>query len=336
MIFTTFLGFLLASCSSDPLDVDVSAISVPQVKIIRYDSAFYAVDTSHLWKDMYALHDKYGAFNDGFVNNVIFQSGNDSLDKDKDLRFFLSDYAYRDVYRQTQDVFKDGFSVYEDELTDVFKHFRYYFPNDSLPNGIYTCMSGFNYNILYVQGGYYGIGLEYYLGENNVAYEQLQWPKYKSSTRRKEYLVADLVTGWMLTQFPYDPEKNDLLNKMVYEGKILYLKKALMRNEDDSIITGYTGAQLKWCTDNEAMMYSSLIDKKKIYSEDASDLQHYTEDAPFTPDFPRESPGKAGNWLGYRIVQSYMTKNPKVTIAELMATKDAQTILTKAKYKPKF
>jgi hypothetical protein len=35
------------------------------------------------------------------------------------------------------------------------------------------------------------------------------------------------------------------------------------------------------------------------------------------------------------IVRKYMTENPQLTIAQLMAEKDAQKILAASKYKPK-
>ncbi|MBI3512360.1 MAG: hypothetical protein HY064_16990 [Bacteroidetes bacterium] len=334
--FLVIIAAVIMSCGSDRLDVDVSAIKVPPVKIIRYEKEFFSLDTAHLQTGLAALHNKYGVFSDGFINNVIYRSGPDSVDHDKDLRFFLSDYAYRDLYKQTNELFKNGFSDLESQLTDAFAHFKYHFPKRKLPQGVYTDMSGVDYNVLYIEGGYIGIGLEYYLGPQNAAYEELEWPAYKKIHCTKEYMLSNIVEGWMLCEFPYDPPKNDVLNKMVYEGKILYLEKALMRNSPDSIILGYSQKQIEWCLANEAMMYSSLIDKQKLYSENDDDLQHYTEDAPFTPDFPRESPGKVGNWIGLRIVESFMNKNPGVSLDELMNIKDAQSILNRAKYKPKF
>ena len=44
---------------------------------------------------------------------------------------------------------------------------------------------------------------------------------------------------------------------------------------------------------------------------------------------------KGAAWLGWQIVRKYMEENPKVTLAQLMAEKNAQKILTESKYKPK-
>ena len=57
--------------------------------------------------------------------------------------------------------------------------------------------------------------------------------------------------------------------------------------------------------------------------------------SPFAKGMPRESPGRIGCFVGYKIVNNYMDKNPSIDIDELMKDIDAQLILKKSKYKPK-
>jgi uncharacterized protein YjaZ len=54
-----------------------------------------------------------------------------------------------------------------------------------------------------------------------------------------------------------------------------------------------------------------------------------------TTKMPTNSPGRAGNWMGYRIIRAYMKKHPNTSLEQLMALKDAQKILDESKYKPK-
>lgn len=326
---------LLTACGSDRLDVDVSAISVPAVKIQRYDKAIFAIDTNAIPAGLAALEKEFGGFSTGFINNVVCRSGKDSLSRDRDIRAYLVDYSTRSVYDDCAEYFGSDFTWLETEITSSYKYFRFHFPKRPLPKAVVTDMTGFNYNILQIDGTY-GIGLEHYLGSGNLYYDQLQWPAYIRENCRKEYMISNFVKGWMMNEFVYDPPKNDLINRMIYEGKILYLQKALLRTTADSIITGYSQKQLDWCSENEAKMWATLIEQNKLYSENDEDLQHYTQDAPFTPDFPRESPGKVGNWLGLRIVETYMEKNPTLSLEELMQQKDGQVILMKSKYKPSF
>jgi hypothetical protein len=332
------LTFCFQGCGDpDPLEVDVSSITVPQARIERFDKAFFSLDTNNIPAALDKLRLQYGSFTDGYVNHIVCYNAPDSLQCDLAIRDFLIVYSTRGVWEEALRILGDDFTNEEDQITGAYRHFKFYFPEKELPKGVYFDITNFDYGIIQVERRY-GIALEFYLGKTNTFYDALpeKWPAYRRRVSSREYMVRDFVHAWMLNEFPYDPPKNDLINRMIYEGKQLYLQKALLRNTPDSIITGYTGAQLAWCYENEAKMWASLIEKQKVYSEDQEDIQHFTEDAPFTPDFPRESPGKAGNWLGLRIVESYMAKNPGITLEELMKINDGAAILNRSKYKPKF
>lgn len=329
----------LPSCKNDPLDVDVSTISVPEVKIHRFDKAFFSIDTTQMSESLEHLRVEYGDFADGYINNIICRNAPDSMGCDYAIRDFLYNRAIgmRDVYSECNKVFPGDFSELENELTDAYKHFSYYFPGKKLPNTVNATMTGFNYNIFNVQGDY-GISLEFYLGKDNSYYDALPdlWPNYRRRISSKEYIAVNFVKAWMMNEFPYNPPTNDLINKMVYEGKLLYLQKALLRNTPDSIITGYSQVKLDWAIENEAKMWATMIEQKKIYSDNGEDLNHFTEDGSFTPGLPKESPGKAGNWLGLRIVEAFMIKNPTTTLEQLMNIQDGAALLNRSKYKPKF
>lgn len=339
LIPAVFLMISFSSCKNDPLDVDVSSISVPQVKIMRFDKAFFTLDTTQMAKSLDHLHVEYGDFADGYINNIICRTAPDSIGCDYAIRDFVYNRALgmKDVYLECNKVFPGNLTGLENELTDAYRHFRYYFSGRKLPSAINATITGFNYNIFNVQGDY-GISLEFYLGKDNSYYDALPdlWPNYRRRVSSKEYMAANFVKAWMMNEFPYDPPKNDVINKMVYEGKLLYLQKALLRNTPDSIITGYPQAKLDWAIENEARMWATMIEQKKVYSDNGDDLNHFTEDGSFTPGLPKNSPGKAGNWIGLRIVEAFMVKNPTTTLAQLMEIKDGAAILNRSKYKPKF
>jgi len=50
--------------------------------------------------------------------------------------------------------------------------------------------------------------------------------------------------------------------------------------------------------------------------------------------FTKESPGKIGQWIGFKIVESYMKQNPQTTLEELFSIESAQEIMRKSKYNP--
>ena len=75
-------------------------------------------------------------------------------------------------------------NLIEEQLTNVFRHYKYYYPNSRLPKVI-GMMSGFNYAIA-IADTTFNIGLEMYLGSKSPFYEMLQYPSYKRINMRKE------------------------------------------------------------------------------------------------------------------------------------------------------
>lgn len=331
--FTILVLTILSSCSSDPLDVDVSGIQIPPVTIQRYDRDFFAGDTAHPAQLRADLQQKYDIFNTAIFNNLICLSARDSQLCLAEMRRFLQDKDMRGVWRDANKLYPD-FKPEEEQLSTAYRYFKYHFPKRTLPRTVQVVMTGFAYNYIQTEGNF-GVGIEYFLGKNSAWYDALQWPMYRRMRYERPYIIPGLIRSWMLNEFPYRPEKDNVINRMIYEGKLLYLSKALLRNQPDSVLTGFMQRQLEWCVSNEGTIWAAMIDKKLLYSEDPQDIQHMTEDAPFTAEFPRESPGRIGIWTGLRIVESFMKRNPQTSLEELMRINDGQLILTKSKYKPR-
>jgi hypothetical protein len=102
----------------------------------------------------------------------------------------------------------------------------------------------------------------------------------------------------------------------------------------DELLLGFTTDQMNFCSNNEAQMWTYLIEQDLLFSTDQFTIRKITGEAPFTSFFTNESPGRAGIWLGFRIVESYMMKNPGVSLKDLMNDTNIQGILEKAKYNP--
>ncbi|MCU0433875.1 MAG: hypothetical protein MUC87_10515 [Bacteroidia bacterium] len=335
--YIRLLSFLfvltLYSCGSDRLDVDVSKIEIPSVRIYRYDSVLAKADTNDVAGLRARLRKEYGAFSDAFFQNVICNGYPDSLMCDAEIRRMLGDKDLLELRKECLTRFTD-LSVTEKELTEAFRYFRYHFPKRALPRKVCAVNTNFNFSFVHTEG-VYGISLEYFLGTRSKWYDAIQQPMFKRVRYNPEYIPAGFVRGWLLTEFPYNSEKNDVLNRIIYEGKLLYVSRALLRDTHDSVLTGYSQRQLDWCEASEGSIWAAMIEKKLIYSETEDDLNHMTAEAPFTAGFPRESPGAVGRWTGWRIVQAYMERNPQTTLEQLMGMNDAQIILNKSKYKPK-
>jgi uncharacterized protein YjaZ len=221
----------------------------------------------------------------------------------------------------------------EKELTELFKHFKYYFPDKKLPKAI-TMMSGFNYSVVILDSTL-AIGLEMYLGNDNKFYQMLTLPHYKTMFMNKENITSDAARAWMITEFPHNMNGSNLLSEITYMGKILYLTDALLPSVPDSLKIQYTQKQMDYCSQNEFNIWSYFAAQKLLYNTNQSEIMKFTSEGPFTSAFSKEAPPRIGYWIGWQIVRQFMKNNPEVSIEQLMKEGDAQKILNKAKYKPR-
>ena len=151
---------------------------------------------------------------------------------------------------------------------------------------------------------------------------------------RKENLAMDAMRGWVQSEWEQDPSQSDLLSQMIYKGKILYLLHNFMPEAPDSILTGYTGSQVKWCESNEKQTWSFFIDQNLLFSNDPQQIAKLIQDGPSTNGFPAGSPGAIGQWIGWKIIDAYMKKNSSITLNQLMMNNDYRKIFNESKYKP--
>ena len=79
-------------------------------------------------------------------------------------------------------------------------------------------------------------------------------------------------------------------------------------------------------------MWAQLVDGTLLFTTDSKEIVNLMGDAPFTAGFPKESPGMAGVWIGWRMVRRFAEKNPELTLNQVMNERDDNKIL-KA-YKP--
>ena len=193
------------------------------------------------------------------------------------------------------------------ELEQAFKHYKYYFPNKEIPE-IYTCISGFNQSV-FTSTDYIGISLEKYLGANFPLYTQLGIEQYMQQKMHKDMIPVDCMRAWCTGEFPYNDSVNTLLSYMIYEGKIQYFLDAMLPDVEDSLKWGYSDNKFKWAQTYEQNIWDYLIEQKLLFSDKIIDIRNFTGESAFTNPFQQVSAPRAGTYIGYRIVLSYMKNN---------------------------
>ncbi len=329
IIFSIFLLVLLNSCNRTETLENTSDI---KVQIDRFEEDLFSIDLYNLADSISFLKQKYPEFLPLFTYKVINIGGPDDPGFSNKLLAFVSDFTNYRVSKRVKEVFPDLYP-YEKELSVAFGRYQEAFPGESIPELI-SCITGFNQSII-TSDNLLAISLDKYLGFNDEFYTLLYppVPDYMRRVMRPERITSDALLAWVITSFNYNDEKNNLLSGMIYNGRAIYCVKQLMPQLQDTLLWGYTGKQLKFCKDNERRMWEYLVENKKLFETDQFMLNQFINDAPFTKDFSRNSPGRAVVWLGYQIVSSYV-KHENSSMEDLMMEDDYQKILNLSKYNP--
>lgn len=324
----------LTACKHPQTDIDTSNINIEPITIKRLDNDVFSITKNNVQEKTAEFQKKYGAFYNRYMNNVLNNGGVYDSTYTNNLLRFVSDKDMKNAYADITKTYSvNDIELLADDFTEAVKRFKVFFPKRKTPKQYVTYMSGFNYNVIYVDSTL-AIGLDMYLGRNNLFYQMLQFPKFKAHTMTKEHILSDAVRGWIITEFDNAEPESKLVNHMIFYGKIFYTTKALLPNTNDSLLFGYSTKQLSYCHTYEKNLWGFFAKDDKLYANDLKIVSEYTNDGPFTGSISKECPPRIAMWLGYNIVKSYMEHNEKVSLEDLMNEKDFQKILAKSKYKP--
>jgi hypothetical protein len=336
-LFIAYLSLLLivstlTSCKKNHYKVNTSSIRV-KIEIKRLEKDLFTLNPDQVIPMVPSLKKKY----DGFLQlfSLVINTGdiNETSFGDMLLRF-CSDKQNNDVFALTMKRFPDVKPI-EKELEGAFRHYLYYFPGKTVPS-VFTCITGFNNSII-AGDSLLGIGLDRYLGADCEYYPRLSIYKYIAARMTPENIVPDCMFGWGASEWDFSTLKytaDNVLAEIIHIGKLKYFEKCMLPETSDEMIFSFTPDQMKFCRNNESQMWQYLVENNLLFSTDQLTIRKLTGEAPFTGYFTKESPGRAAIWLGFRIVESYMIKNPGIKIEEMIKNKDVQGILEKSKYSP--
>ncbi|MCJ7448476.1 MAG: hypothetical protein MUO72_12365 [Bacteroidales bacterium] len=323
---------VIVSCKRNHYKINTSSIHV-DIQIKRLEIDLFSMNPDEVIASVPSLKEKYGTFLQLFSLVINTGDTDDPVFGDY-LASFCTDKQNNEVYSLTMQLYPEVKSV-ENELEEAFRHYLWYFPGRKIP-AVYTCITGFNNSII-TGDSVLAIGLDRYLGTDCEYYPRLEIYKYIAARMNSWNIVPDCIYGWGASEWICDsmdyPAEN-VMSKIVHEGKLKYFEKCMLPEINDTILFGFTSDQMKFCRNNESQMWLYLLENDLIFSSDQFIIRKLTGEAPFTSYFTSESPGRAAVWLGFRIVESYMMKNPAVKLEEMMNNTDIQALLEQARYNP--
>ncbi len=322
-----FITFVIISCSdSNP---DISKVNI-DLKIHRFDKAVNSISIDSIEKCK-EIKKQYPEFYELYSYKIIGFGNPDSPNHLSLFNKFLTDYAMHYTHTEVDNEFSD-ISGIEKKITDALKHYKYYFPKNSIPQ-FYTFIGGMNQSIV-VAEDILGIGLDKYMGSDWEGYERFRINNYLRKNMYPEKIRSDCMQAIALTEFEFNDSVNNVLASMVYQGMVQYFVDKMLPKVADSVKFGFNTQQMNWCINNENQMWEYLLEHKLLFNTDFMTIKKLTQDAPYTSFFTKESPGKAVIYLGYKIVGAFMDNNPDLTMEELFRIRNYQRILSKSKYNP--
>ncbi|MEN8799658.1 MAG: gliding motility lipoprotein GldB [Flavobacteriaceae bacterium] len=220
----------------------------------------------------------------------------------------------------------------ETDLEELMKHIVYYFPRTRAPEVI-TLTSEVDYkNRVILADSLLLIGLDNYLGADHRYYAGMD--RYIAQDLDPKFLTSDVASAYAHKLVEY-PANRNFLARMIYYGKILFLKDKWMPASTDGEKIHYSEEQLAWAEANEEEIWRYFIEKEVLYSTDQELGPRFLEPAPFSKfrlELDNESPGRLGRYVGWKIVRSFMENN-KIRLQEMIAL-PAEEIFKNSKYKP--
>jgi hypothetical protein len=330
VIISVLAILFIVSCKERP--PKVSHIEVDFKLVPFYENLFsIEPDTETINRQKQRLINEYGDYLQAYSMKIV---GSGSVDDEyfaDNMAQFLSYEANQEVVDTCKKVF-NNLNELENEIKRAFQYYKYYFPEKIIP-GVYLHISGFNQAIV-IDSAWVSVSVENYLGNDCVFYEWLEIYQYLRKKMIPEKVVPDIMKAIAMTEFIYNDSIDDLLSRMIYNGMIVYFVKKTNPYLNDVYLFDFTQDELKWCKQYERNMWATLVEQKHLYSTDRIVMQKYVNDAPFTFYFGQDSPGRTGIYLGYKIILSYLKRNPGTTLSQLMEKGDYHKFFISSGYRP--
>ncbi|TRZ44368.1 gliding motility lipoprotein GldB [Robertkochia solimangrovi] len=309
-----FVIFLISCGKSDQTEREIAKIKV-NLDVRRFDLAFASATRT----DLPVLKEKFPyLFPAQFPDSVWYHRMEDTLQKE--------------LFSEVRKKFT-GFGSFKTEMTDLFKHVKYYFPELTVPNVVtITSDVDFRNRVIYADSLML-IALDNYLGKDHRFYEGIQ--DYIRADFEPENIVVD-VAGEVSTREVPLPSDHSFLARMVYFGKKLYLDHLFLPQYPKHTIMHYSEEQYDWAEVNEEEIWRYFVERDLLFSTDSKLRERFIDPAPFSKfylELDNQSPGRLGRFIGWQIVTSFMENN-EVSLREMLDM-PAQDLFNKSRYKPK-
>ena len=317
VFYSIVLIFSIYACSSNPLDVNASHIKV-DIEYVNIDSSLKNSNDLNKVK----LHNIYKLDFPYLYTRSYNQFLGVDFNSDKQFLNSINQY-YSDPYisRLQNQIQKLGnLNEEKSKINRSFQYLKYHFPQIKTPKKIAFISSTFAHRTP-VTIENIGISLECYLNNKLKVIKELpikDFPQYYKEELNRRYMVRDVIQEWVSKKLLKNKGNLQFAEKMIHWGKVLYLINASIPDAELSLICRYSPDDFKWAEDNESGIWKHIIDQKMLYKRnDLTDKGRLYDDT-FNMDLPNDSPQRLGQYIGYKMLLSYMNVNSDMPLKELI------------------
>ncbi|UAY57177.1 gliding motility protein GldB-related protein [Arachidicoccus terrestris] len=293
------------------------------IKVDHFEKDFFALDTNthYMSEGLKRLKTQYGYFYEGFLYNIAAFSMDDAVLPDEMNKFIVENrYLYDSI---------DDYIPHLDrqlkKIENALKRAKIYFPHLSLPGRIITYIGPVDGYGCFASKAGLAIGLQQFLGPGFTGYQSDYLLSLFGQQRlhqfTPDYIAPSVIGSWIAKIFPDKAEQYTLKDKMIEEGRKLYVLKALLPDLPDSLIFGYSGKQMTWCANNTYLIKKYFEHEKLLQIQNPEIIVEYMSDNQRPDDLPMEYPNNIGKYLGFLYVKEYMKDHPKINLPQLMGEK---------------
>lgn len=313
IIILILIGGLMTNCKSDPSDNAHAEImgNVKPVKIERFDRAVAEYgEMNTLAKDSVL----------NFYSPLISLMGDiENIDDGDSLLCMLSSSAATSVFQPDIERRMPDLSEIESGLGLLKEGLRQTMPDVSFPKHVYGAVIPYGQSVV-VADSFVVIGLNHYLGSDYEGYNGFD--EYRRRLKIPERIVLDIAEALVYTAFPYeDRPESTVMSRLIYEGLVVRCVKDALPETEIERVLGYDLSQMAWLRENESRIWQKLASDNMLFSADPALASRLVSPAPSTPAINPLAPGRAGRYIGSRIVDSYLSSHEDVSAATLLEKK---------------
>lgn len=180
------------------------------------------------------------------------------------------------------------------------------------PSTLATVVAPYNQSIVTADSIVFLV-LNHYLGADHAFYAY--FPNYQRRLKNPSRIGVDIAEAVIAERFPYTPASKypTALSRMAAEGALV---EAVMQvtGATEQDVLGYTPEEYSWMTENELPAWVSLMDRGMLFATDPSVVENLIRPNSVTTALHPEAPGRAGRFIGHRIVRSYLKSHPSATL----------------------